>query len=211
MKPRLEIGLESLPLDAIEADVVVAGFFAEDRPLRGGAGRVDWRLCGLVSEFLADERIVAERGSAFLVAATGAFAAPRILLLGLGSRSEFSLTVAQDLMRDATARCIALGVRRIALAPLGIASDDFARHAAPVVGGIAEALRSWDPPPSAVGLLEVRLSVPEPGIEQAGEALGLAVGAFEDEGITARPVERRHHRPSPLASPPRPASAHLRP
>jgi hypothetical protein len=202
MSPRVELGLDSHPLDAIAADVAVAGFFLEDRPLRGGAGRVDWRLCGLVSRMLAKGEIVADRGSALLLGATGAFKAPRILLLGLGSRADFALTVAQDSMRAAMARCIELGVRRIALAPLGVASDDLVRHAPALVGGVAEALRSLDGIPGPPTDFEIRLAVAEPGIEKASQALDQAASAFVDQGIVIRPVLRRQHRPSPLRAAP---------
>ena len=197
MKTRLEIGLDSLPLDAIEAEVVVAGFFLEDRPLRGGAGRVDWRLCGRISQMLLDRRISAELGSASLMAATPAFKTPRILLLGLGSRADFALTVAQDLMRDALERCLALGLHRIALAPLGIGSNDFVRHAVALAGGAAEAMGGEEATTQGHGELDVCLSVPEAGIETASEALQHAVAAFGDNRLMSRPVTRRQHRPAP--------------
>jgi hypothetical protein len=200
MKTRLEIGLDSLPLDAIEAEVVVAGFFLEDRPLRGGAGRVDWRLCGRVSQMLLDRRISAELGSASLMAATPAFKAPRILLFGLGSRADFALTVAQDLMRDALERCLALGLHRIALAPLGIGSNDFVRHAVALAGGAAEAMGGEEATTQGHGELDVCLSVPEAGIEIASEALQHAVAAFGDNRLMSRPVTRRQHRPAPRAA-----------
>jgi hypothetical protein len=211
MRPRFELGLDSLPLDAIDAEVAVAGIFLEDRPLRGGAGRLDWRLCGQISAMLSADSICAERGSAALVAATGVFRSPRIILLGLGSRADFGLTVAQDLMREAIQRCIALGVRRIALAPLGVASDDFIRHAAAVAGGAAEAIRGRDGVAQISGDFEVRLSVPEAGIEIASEALEQAVAAFEDPGIVTLPVTRRHHKPSPALEMPLRGAVYFRP
>jgi hypothetical protein len=211
MKPRFELGLDSLPLDAIDADVAVAGIFVEDRPLRGGAGRVDWRLCGQISEMLFAGSIDAARGCAALMAATDVFRAPRIMLLGLGSRRDFGLMAAQDLMREAVERCLALGVRRIALAPLGVASDDFVRHAAAVAGGAAEAIRGGDGVVPIQEDFEVRLSVPEAGIEVASEALAQAVSAFEDPAIVTRSVTRRHHKPSPVREMRGGGIAHFRP
>ena len=211
MSPRAELGLESHPLDAIEADVVVAGFFLEDRPLRGGVGRVDWRLCGQVSKMLANDEIVAERGTALLLAATGAFEAPRILLLGLGSRADFALTVAQDLMREAMGRCIDLGVRRIALAPLGVPSDDLERHFPALVGGVVEALRARAQVSGPPTDFEIRLAVTEAGIESASQALDRAASAYANQGVVVRPVLRRQHRPSPLRRAPASGFPHPRP
>ena len=197
MNPRFELVMDSLPLDALEVELVVAGFFLEDRPLRGGAGRIDWRLCGLISEMLASGQLDARRGTSLLVGAPGAFCAPRILLVGLGSRAEFGVAPAQDSMREAMKRCIALGVHRIGLSPLGIASDDFVRHAVAVAGGVAEAIQGLEVVGGGGDEFEIRLSVPEAGIDAASEALERAVGAFENHEFVARPRARRQHSPSP--------------
>ena len=211
MKPRFELVMDSLPLDALEVELVVAGFFLEDRPLRGGAGRIDWRLCGLISEMLASGDLEAQRGTALLVGAPGAFSASRIMLVGLGSRADFGVAVAQDLMRDAMQRCISLGVHRIGLAPLGIASDDFVRHAVAVAGGVAEAIQGLEALGGEGDAFEIRLSVPEQGIDAASEALERAVGAFEDHEFVARPIARRRHSPSPQRGDGPGAAEHSRP
>ena len=62
MSVQLEIGLESRPLERVSADLVGAGFFCDDRPLRGGPGRLDWRLCGLISERMAAGELTGAAG-----------------------------------------------------------------------------------------------------------------------------------------------------
>ena len=108
------------------------------------------------------------------------------------------VAVAQDLMRDTMERCISLGVHRIGMAPLGIASDDFVRHAVAVAGGVAEAIQGLKADGDESEAFEIRLSVPEQGIDAASEALERAVAAFEDHEFVARPLSRRRHSPSPL-------------
>ena len=49
MKAAIEVLLTSRPLERVESEIAVAGFFADDRPLRSGAARADWRLCGGLS------------------------------------------------------------------------------------------------------------------------------------------------------------------
>lgn len=199
MTATVRIELESRALERIACDVAVAGFFSEDRPLRGGAARMDWRLCGLVSSLLVDDRLSGAAGDAVLVPSAGALRAPRALLIGLGSRSKFPLTTAQDAMRDAAARCFALGARRVALAPLGISSDDLPRHAVAIVGGVVEAARR------ASGSLELILAVPGRQHDSARIALDRAVRAVAPE-----PVSLHADVPQPVrpARTPRGPSAH---
>ncbi len=180
MTASVRIELESRALERIACDVAVAGFFDEDRPLRGGAARMDWRLCGLLSSLLVEERLSGVAGEAVLVPSAGALRAPRALIIGLGSRSRFPLTAAQDAMRDAAARCFALGAKRVALAPLGVPSDDLPRHAVAIVGGVVEAARS------ATGTLELILAVPGRQHESAQIALDRAIRAVAPEPVSLR-------------------------
>ncbi len=186
MRTRLEIELDVRPLERVSADIVVAGFFVEDRPLRGAVARIDWRLCGLVSQLIESNELAAEPGSALLASVPGALKTPRALLLGLGSRVDFVLTTAQDVTRDAVERCVDLGVRRIALSPLGVAADDFPRYVAGIVGGAAEALR-----PSRAGgegpPLELSLVVRSQQFDVCNRALEDAVEAVSELGVTMRP------------------------
>ena len=145
MKGGVQLELCQQPLDRLEADVAVAGFFSDDRPLRGGAGRLDWRLCGQLSELLATGRFEGDLGSAVLLPGSGPIAASRVLVLGLGHRREFSVRRCQEVMREAMRRCLDLGSRRVAMAPLGIALDDLGRHAQPLVSGLSQAVRSAEP------------------------------------------------------------------
>lgn len=194
----VQIELEARPIERIPCDLVVAGLFVEDRPLRGGAARMDWRLCGLVSSLLQSGRLRGERGEAVLLPGAGALHAPRALIVGLGSRSRFPTSAAQDAMRDATARCLSLGIARAAFAPLGMASDDLPRHAVAVVGGIVEAARGVE------GRLQLVLALPGPQHDAAIGALDRAVRALSPEPVSLRIDDRA--RP---ARTPRGSSAHL--
>ena len=56
----LELGAEAL--ERSKVDLAVAGFFSDELPLRGGAGRVDWRLCGLASRMLQSGQLDGDVG-----------------------------------------------------------------------------------------------------------------------------------------------------
>jgi hypothetical protein len=131
----LLVGLESVPLERCEVDIVVAGFFRGERPLRHAAAAIDWRFCGLLSERLSEAVISGDPGEAVLLPSYGRMRAPRVLLLGLGPRAEYRLPQLFEAGRDAAARSIALGARSLALAPLGLAPDDFSRNAESLLSG----------------------------------------------------------------------------
>jgi hypothetical protein len=111
MTMQLELEIEEGPLEAMRAEVAVACCFDEDRPLRSDAGRADWRLCGLLSEVLAAG---AARG-VVLAPSFGRLRAPRLLLLGLGSRKDFGPEVVRAACAAAIARTHALGAGSLAM------------------------------------------------------------------------------------------------
>ncbi len=173
------------PVDRVPADVVVVGFFREDRPLRGGAGRLDWRLCGQLSGMLSAGWLSGEFESAALLPGGGPIAACRVLLLGLGDRSEFTVRRAEEVTQDAVSRCLRLGAESIALAPIGIAPDDFARHSEAVIAGLSQALLGVEAD-SGLDLsksLQVRMSLTEHQMRDAKATLPELVTRFDDPQI----------------------------
>ena len=81
---RLELAL--FPGSVIQAPVetLAVGIPEDERPLRGNAGFVDWRLGGELSRQLKSGFVSGEPGEAVLLPAQRPFAAARILLFGLG-------------------------------------------------------------------------------------------------------------------------------
>ncbi len=115
MTASLAIELCAEPIERVRADLAVAPFFSDDRPLRGSAGRADWRLCGRLSELVAGGRLSGAAGEAALVTTRGALRAPLLLVLGLGPREAGGAEAAADATRGAIARSLALGVSCLAL------------------------------------------------------------------------------------------------
>jgi hypothetical protein len=77
-------------LDALTCECLVLTVFADDRPLRGLAGLVDWRLCGRLSALLQRDVLSGGLGQATLMPMpAGRLAARRLLVVGLGRRAEF--------------------------------------------------------------------------------------------------------------------------
>ena len=81
-----QLGLAPGPIERVRADVAVVPLFANERPLRAAAGRVDWRLCGRLSHLFAAGRLAGAVGEAVLIPGGGGISAPRILGLGAGDQ-----------------------------------------------------------------------------------------------------------------------------
>jgi hypothetical protein len=73
----------------LEADLLVAPLWADDRPPHGLAGRADWHLCGFISRLILEGRLRGAAGETTLVAVQGRLLAPRLLLLGSGGKRPF--------------------------------------------------------------------------------------------------------------------------
>ena len=120
MSLALRLEVLSTPIEQADAELLLAGFFASDRPLRGGAGRADWRLCGLISQLLLEGRIQGEEGEAALLPAAPVLSSPRLLLVGCGHSQEFDRTALRRVAALGLARAAALAVGSVAVSlPLG--------------------------------------------------------------------------------------------
>lgn len=105
----LEVG-DAESMARVGADVAVAGFFRDQRPLRGGAGVADWRLCGFVSRLLLASQAQGEVGEAVLATTHGRLRAERLLLMGLGPRARYGADAHAAAVEDAVRRLLDLGV-----------------------------------------------------------------------------------------------------
>jgi hypothetical protein len=118
-----QLGLAPGPIERVRADVAVVPLFANERPLRAAAGRVDWRLCGRLSHLFAAGRLSGALGEAVLIPGGGGMCAPRVLGVGAGERAQIDAAAWASWIGDALERSRALAARRavIALPELAVA------------------------------------------------------------------------------------------
>ncbi len=76
-------------LDALRSDVLALSLFDGERPLRGAAGLIDWRLCGRLSRLLLGGRLGGGAQEITLVPPRPRLPFDKLLLVGLGAEADF--------------------------------------------------------------------------------------------------------------------------
>lgn len=204
MTRELEIEVDPASVERARADVAAVALFCDERPLRGGVGRADWRLCGRLSELVASGRLTGQPGEAALVATFGGLHVPLLLVLGAGPRQELDVRRFGALTRDAVARALALRARSLALpfpedAASGAAQE---RRVAALLSGAAEAVAAAPAPLE----LRLRLLVPREDVTRAADLLRRAPAAGIPESVALRLPSTRA-RQAGVRSPAAPPSA----
>jgi len=86
----MKIKISTASPDTLNRDTLILGFFSDERPPRGYCGLVDWRLNGMISTEIAQGRVSGEYMEKLLYAFPKRIKTSRILLFGLGTRSELT-------------------------------------------------------------------------------------------------------------------------
>ncbi len=76
-------------LDRTAADAICVSFFDDERPLRGAAGLVDWRLCGLLSRSIERGQVSGAEGEVTLLPARPRLPFDKVFSFGLGPAAGF--------------------------------------------------------------------------------------------------------------------------
>ena len=79
-------------LDELAYDTLVLSHFADERPLRGVGGLVDWRLNGKLSRLIMAERLTGAWGEQLLYPQSSRLTVNKLVYFGLGDRTKFGST-----------------------------------------------------------------------------------------------------------------------
>jgi leucyl aminopeptidase len=122
-----ELGFEALDaLSGVEALCVFVG--EDERPLRGTAGYVDWRLCGKLSRVLLDGFFVGTKNDTLLLPSEGRLPAPRVFAVGLGTQKGLDRDTLQEALGTAARMLAKAQITSVAMEIPGHGSvDDAAR------------------------------------------------------------------------------------
>ncbi|MCE2390073.1 MAG: hypothetical protein J4G09_01150 [Proteobacteria bacterium] len=169
---RLELSLFADEVTEVPSETVVVLVPTDERPLRGDAARIDWRLDGQLSELLRLGYASGESGEAVLVPADLPLYAYRVLMVGVGARRKLDIEEGRPLLRamhSAVSRLISLRSSSGLIA--ACESVDYALDSVSLLRGLIDGLR-LSPEDS---VLRIRL----PGAERIGKALRGALVELE--------------------------------
>jgi hypothetical protein len=117
----LDLTVIAMDITKIDTDAVIVSFYENIRPLRGGAGQIDWLLCGALSRLVIERHIRGALGEVALVTSAGKIPAPKVFLVGLGPREGSSPDSLRRAARAAASSVAGAGVTRAALSSAPIA------------------------------------------------------------------------------------------
>lgn len=86
----MDVMLSKERMDTQDCQVLVIGFFTDERPLKGSSGWIDWRLNGMLSRFLIEKKLTGMWKETTLIPSQGRILPRMILLFGLGKVKEYS-------------------------------------------------------------------------------------------------------------------------
>ncbi len=99
-------------LDGASGELIACSAFADERPLRGLAGLLDWRLAGRLSALARSGFLTGETDEVVLVPGRPRLPFEKIVVLGLGPRSSFGDGVARRAIARLKAALDGLQVKR---------------------------------------------------------------------------------------------------
>lgn len=104
----------------VHAEILVLGIFQDVRPLKGLAGEVDWIHNGIISHLILREKIFGRVGEATLLATQRKLPTPKILIMGLGKRAEFTHATFQEICEMALNTISQLQTKQCAMELFGL-------------------------------------------------------------------------------------------
>jgi hypothetical protein len=109
--------------DAEAAEVCVCSVWSDERPARGFAALLDWRLGGRLSALMKSGFVTGESGEKLLVPGKPHVPFEKVLVLGLGARAAFGEGAFREAVLSVGAALSGLRVRRAVVELPGRAND----------------------------------------------------------------------------------------
>ena len=114
------IAPELRALDDTPGELLIVTAFADERPLEGLAGLVDWRLCGALSRWRLGGFSGGELGEHVLYPTGSRLSHPRLLFVGLGRRDDYRPDRAFAVARATRDAAVGLGAARLTTGLFGL-------------------------------------------------------------------------------------------
>lgn len=85
----LKVHFSPKPIDKHKIECVIIPVFADQKPLKGAAALIDWRLNTRLSALLANQKFLGLKKEMLLMPSEGRIFAEQILVVGLGKKEQF--------------------------------------------------------------------------------------------------------------------------
>lgn len=159
----MEIILSKERVDTQECDVLVIGFFSDERPLKGSIGWVDWRFNGMLSRLVMENKLTGAWKEATLIPSHERILPKMILLLGLGEVKSYSYLRLRSLSPYLLDTLKKLGWLNVCLSfPCGESYPvDCRKIVEGLIGGISDGLKQKGPFPEEGWIRKLRLFLAE--------------------------------------------------
>lgn len=102
-------------LDTAGCDVVACGLFEDDRPMRGLAAVIDYRLAGRLSTFVRRNELTGVENEAFLFPPRPRLTAEKLVVFGWGKAAAFDEEASDRAVRRMVSTLLGLGAKRAVL------------------------------------------------------------------------------------------------
>jgi hypothetical protein len=99
-------------LDESGAELLACTMWRDERPMRGLAGLLDWRLAGKLSALTKSGYLTGELGEVLMVPGKPALPYEKVLVFGLGARSGFGDGVFRQVVKNVLRSLEGLRIRR---------------------------------------------------------------------------------------------------
>ncbi len=117
-------------LEEASAEVCACAIWSDERPVRGFAGLLDWRLGGRLSALLKSGFVRGDRGEALLLPGKPNVPFEKVLVVGLGPRSGFGDSTFREALARIARSLEGMRVRRAVIELPGRGTDAIdAQHA----------------------------------------------------------------------------------
>ncbi len=134
----MEILVDTRDFNNVPAELTILWHFEDERPLKGLAALLDWRLDGMFSKLILDGRISGQWGEKVLMGAFKAMPGKRLILMGEGAKADFSRERTRDAGRLVvrTLQKLKAETAHVSLPGDGIADMDIVEIAEDFLDGI---------------------------------------------------------------------------
>lgn len=116
-------------LDDAHAELCACSVFSDERPLKGVAGLLDWRLAGKLSSLAKQAFVSGGAGEAVMIPGRPRLPFDKVLVFGLGPRAEFDGAAFRAWMDHLRRSLAGLNVRRAVVELAGRSVLPVARRA----------------------------------------------------------------------------------